>query len=84
MMSRRHFTSLAATIAKRNSPTLIMMEGGYAVDELRANVAALCRGSTEPYPIGSTVVDLISDSATVELTSCTPGSCESWLKKKRS
>lgn len=37
-----------------------------------------------PSPIGSTVVDLICESAIIELTSCTIGNCESRSKKKRS
>jgi len=34
--------------------------------------------------IGKLVVDLISDSATVEFTSCIPGTSDSFSKKKRS
>ncbi|VVD69944.1 hypothetical protein PAQ31011_00546 [Pandoraea aquatica] len=37
-----------------------------------------------PLPIGSTVVDLICESAIIEFTSCTIGSCESRSKKNRS
>jgi hypothetical protein len=36
------------------------------------------------YCSGNSVVDLISDNATVELISCTPGSLLSWSKKNRS
>ncbi|VVE62255.1 hypothetical protein PAN31117_00808 [Pandoraea anapnoica] len=37
-----------------------------------------------PLPMGNTVVDLICESAIIEFTSCTIGSCDSRSKKKRS
>jgi acetoin utilization deacetylase AcuC-like enzyme len=39
-LTRDDFASLGAAIAARGLPTLIVMEGGYAVDELGRNVAA--------------------------------------------
>ena len=42
------------------------------------------RGQRARQCSGSSVVDLISDRATVELISCTPASLLSWSKKKRS
>jgi acetoin utilization deacetylase AcuC-like enzyme len=39
-LTRDDFASLGAAIAARGLPTLVVMEGGYAVDELGRNVAA--------------------------------------------
>jgi acetoin utilization deacetylase AcuC-like enzyme len=42
------YTALARRIAGLGLPTLILMEGGYAVDALGANVAAFLGGFAEP------------------------------------
>jgi len=39
-LGRDDFATLGSAIAQRGLPTLVVMEGGYAVAELGANVAA--------------------------------------------
>ena len=43
-LTRGDFTSLGAAIAGRGLPGVVVMEGGYAVEELGANVAAFIDG----------------------------------------
>lgn len=44
-LERSDFAGLGAAIARRGLPRLVVMEGGYAVAELGANVAAFLSGS---------------------------------------
>lgn len=46
-LKREDYTELAKTIAALELPTLIVMEGGYAVGELGLNVAAFVDGFTQ-------------------------------------
>ncbi|HEY6814236.1 MAG TPA: histone deacetylase family protein, partial [Croceibacterium sp.] len=43
-LERDDFARLGASIAQLGLPTLVVMEGGYAVEELGANVAAFLAG----------------------------------------
>ena len=43
-LERDDFARLGAAIAERGLPTLVVMEGGYAVAELGSNVAAFLSG----------------------------------------
>lgn len=46
-LQTRDYTAMAARIASLGLPTVIVMEGGYAVDALGANVAAFLAGFAE-------------------------------------
>ena len=43
-LERNDFARLGAAIAERRLPTLVVMEGGYAVEDLGSNVAAFLSG----------------------------------------